>query len=854
MLPQHVPRQQGVEEAGDLPRVPHPAPLERHAVETKLVRRGSMRRSTLSQHSSHRHHRQHSQRSWTGRRSFFSAWPTHISWEEFARAFREQHVPRQVMIQKAQEFRTMTQGTMRVEEYERHFTKMMRYAADDTNTEEKKQFWFLRGLHHGIRQIVTGCEYPSLRSLVNRAIAVERERLGWEDRQRNKKRQTDHQVRDRPFQKTRNAPPLPPRSGFRPGSSQPSRSFGGGGNHYSSNRTHGGQNQGGGNYHRQQPAQRTNSGSTPFVCFTCNKPGHKSYECPEKKTSTPARAPGSTGRPAQAPRSADRGRLTHLTEEEARDAPDIVTADLTVLPSEGIDVILGMDWLTAHKGVISCSPRLVTLEHPSGKKVEVEPLKSRDVPQVYNLNSLEKRTLEDVPVICEYPDVFPEELPGLPPDRDVEFVIDLVPGTAPIAKRPYRMSAEELTELKNQSKDLLDKQYIRPSASPWGSPVLFVRKKDGTMRLCIDYRSLNAVTIKNKYPLPRINDLLDQLRKAKFFSKIDLRSGYHQMKIRESDIPKTAFVTRYGQYEFTVVSFGLTNAPAYFMNMMNKVFMEELDKFIVVFIDDILVYSETAEEHAEHLRVVLERLRQNQLYAKFSKCEFWLEKVAFLGHVLTADGVAVDPEKIEAVSEWQQPKSVTDIRSFLGLAGYYRRFIENFSKIAKPMTELLKSNVPFVWSPKCEASFQELKSRLTTTPVLTLPDIRKDFPRHTHATATPCAITPATRPDVAFASRPGHWGISPSTLRELAPHAPSGATHTHTHLHRCTGSGPPHRIPRTLTPGPALSVRRKKTAPPAREEEEVKRQPSQKRRGGRKEKAQPTEEGTACVESEPSRA
>ena len=163
------------------------------------------------------------------------------------------------------------------------------------------------------------------------------------------------------------------------------------------------------------------------------------------------------------------------------------------------------------------------------------------------------------------------------------------------------------------------------------------------------------------------------------------------------------------------------------MNMMNKVFMEELDKFVVVFIDDILIYSETAEEHAEHLRIVLEKLRQNQLYAKFSKCEFWLEKVAFLGHVLTADGVAVDLAKFEAVSEWQQPKNVTDIRSFLGLARYYRRFIENFSKIAKPMTELLKNGVPFVWSSKCEASFQELKSKLTTTPILTLPDIRKDL-------------------------------------------------------------------------------------------------------------------------------
>nr|CAB3502859.1 unnamed protein product [Digitaria exilis] len=245
--------------------------------------------------------------------------------------------------------------------------------------------------------------------------------------------------------------------------------------------------------------------------------------------------------------------------------------------------------------------------------------------------------------------------------------------------------------------------------------------------MCIDYRALNAVTIKNKYPLPRIDDLLDQLRKAKFFSKIDLRSGYYQMKIRPEDIPKTAFTTRYGLFEFTVVSFGLTNAPAYFMNMMNKVFMDELDKFVVVFIDDILIFSETEEEHEEHLRIVLEKLRQNQLYAKFNKCEFWMKRVAFLGHVLTAEGVAVDPEKIQAVSGWQQPKNVSEVRSFLGLAGYYRRFIENFSKIAKPMTELLRKDTLFEWTEKCEASFQELKSRLTTTPVLTLPDIRKDF-------------------------------------------------------------------------------------------------------------------------------
>jgi hypothetical protein len=257
--------------------------------------------------------------------------------------------------------------------------------------------------------------------------------------------------------------------------------------------------------------------------------------------------------------------------------------------------------------------------------------------------------------------------------------------------------------------------------------VLFVEKKDKSMRMCVDYRSLNEVTIKNKYPLPRIDDLFEQLKGDKYFSKVDLRSGYHQLKIRESDIPKTAFVTRYGQYEFTVMSFRLTNAPTYFMNLMNKVFMEELDKFVLVFIDDILVYSKSVEEHKQHLRVMLRKLRAHKLYAKFSKCEFWLEKISFLGHILTAEGVAVDPGKVETVSNWQQPTNVCEIRSFLGLAGYYWRFIEGFSKIARPMTELLKKEKKFNWTELCEKSFQELKRRLTTAPVLTLPDIQWDL-------------------------------------------------------------------------------------------------------------------------------
>jgi hypothetical protein len=210
----------------------------------------------------------------------------------------------------------------------------------------------------------------------------------------------------------------------------------------------------------------------------------------------------------------------------------------------------------------------------------------------------------------------------MPPDRDIEFIIELQPGTAPISKRPYRMLPNELAELKIQLQDLLDKGFICPSASPWGCPALFVKQKDNSLRLCVDYRPLNAVTIKNKYSLPCIDILFDQLARAKIFSKIDLCSGYHQIKIKPSDVPKMAFSTRYGLYEYLVMSFRPTNAPAYFMYLMNSVFMPKLDKFVVVFIDDILIYSKTEEDHADHLRIILQRLRDHLLYAKFSKCEF----------------------------------------------------------------------------------------------------------------------------------------------------------------------------------------------------------------------------------------
>jgi hypothetical protein len=343
------------------------------------------------------------------------------------------------------------------------------------------------------------------------------------------------------------------------------------------------------------------------------------------------------------------------------------------------------------------------------------------------LNHLDAASTLDIRTDSEFPDIFLEELPGMPPNHEIEFVIELVPSTALIFKRPYRMAVSQLTKLKEQLQELLDKGYIHPSASPWGAPLIFVPKKNGMQRMCVDYHSLNEVTIKNKYPLPRINDLFHQLKGACVFSKIDLRSGYHQLKIRASDIPKTTFITRYGLYEYTVMSFRLTNAPAYFMYIMNKDFMEYLDKFVVVFIDDILIFSQNEEEHDKHLCMVLQKLRENQMYAKLNKCEFWLKEVSFLGHIISEGGISIDPSKVKDVLSWNTPQNISDIRSFLGLAGYYRRFIEGFSKISKPMTELLAKGKTFEWMARHEVSFQKLKNRLTMAPVLTMPDMEKSF-------------------------------------------------------------------------------------------------------------------------------
>ncbi|GKF03492.1 putative reverse transcriptase domain-containing protein, partial [Tanacetum coccineum] len=261
-----------------------------------------------------------------------------------------------------------------------------------------------------------------------------------------------------------------------------------------------------------------------------------------------------------------------------------------------------------------------------------------------------------------------------------------------VARVPYRLAPSKMKELA----ELSDKGFIRPSSSPWGAPILFVKKKDGLFRMCINYRS-------------------------SVYSKIDLRSGYHQLRVREEDIPKTAFRTHYDHYEFQVMPFGLTNEPAVYMDLMNRVYKPYLDKFMIVFIDDILIYSKNREEQEGHLKLILELLKKEELYAKFSKCEFWIPKVQFLEHVIDSKGIHVDPVKIESIKDWASPKSPTKIHQFLGLVGYYRRFIEAFSKIAKSMTKLTQKNVKFDWGEKEETAFQLIKQKLCSAPILALP-------------------------------------------------------------------------------------------------------------------------------------
>ncbi|KAL0534634.1 hypothetical protein IC582_028925 [Cucumis melo] len=320
---------------------------------------------------------------------------------------------------------------------------------------------------------------------------------------------------------------------------------------------------------------------------------------------------------------------------QVENANHVLDVTLLVLDMQDFDVILSMDWLSSNHASIDCFRKEVVFNPSSAVSFKFKGAGTVVLPKVISAMKV------------KYPDVL-DELRGLLPPREIDFAIELELGTAPISRAPYRMAPAELKELKGQLQELLDKGFIRPSVSPWEAPVLFVKNKDGLMHLCIDYKELNKVTIKNRYPLPMIDDLFDQLQGATDFSKINLRSGYHQQRIRDSDILKTVLCSRYKHYEFIIMSFGLTNAPALFM-------------------------------------------------------------VSFLGHAVSSEGVSVDPAKIEVVTSWPRPSTVSEVHSFLSLAGYYRRFVEDFSRIVSLLTQLIRKGTPFVWSPTCGRSFQELK-------------------------------------------------------------------------------------------------------------------------------------------------
>lgn len=331
-------------------------------------------------------------------------------------------------------------------------------------------------------------------------------------------------------------------------------------------------------------------------------------------------------------------------------------------------------------------------------------------------------------LLSEFSDVFQDLPSGLPPDRGVNHTIPIADSAAePPFRRPYRMSPSEKEEVQRQVTELLNKGWIQPSTSPYGAPILFVQKPDGSLRMCVDYRALNAITVKNRYPMPRIDDIFDMLTGAKFFTSIDLQQGYHQIRIRPEDVPKTAVNSPMGHYEYLVLTFGLTNAPATFQTVMNRIFAKQLNRYVAVYLDDILIFSRSLSEHLQHLREVLQILRREKLYAKLAKCDFCKQAIRYLGHLVTPDGLRIDPAKCDVVQKWPTPANLRELRGFLGLANYFRRFIQGYSSLVAPLFGLLKTDTPFVWSSDCANAFAAVKRALVSAPVLRLPDFGKPF-------------------------------------------------------------------------------------------------------------------------------
>ncbi|GJP33550.1 hypothetical protein CLOM_g18077 [Closterium sp. NIES-68] len=354
----------------------------------------------------------------------------------------------------------------------------------------------------------------------------------------------------------------------------------------------------------------------------------------------------------------------------------------------------------------------------------------------------------------EFKEVFEYIPDGLPPDRAVGHTIPVEPGKLPPFRPLYRFTPAEYEEAKQQIEEYLRKGWIEPSASPYGAPILFVNKKGGGLRMCVDYRALNKITIKNRYPLPRIEDLFDRLQGAQWFSALDLAQGYHQLRITKEDVPKTAFRSPFGHFQWRVLSFGLTNAPASFQRAMNDVFREAIGHFVLVYLDDILVYSKTEEEHTQHLKWVLGKLREHKFYARLWKCHFYKRKLEYLGHLVGNDGLKVDLKKVVAVQNWPVPQDVGQIRSFLGLANYFRRFLENYSTVVAPLAALTQKGSAWEWTRQCQEAFDKVKTKLTNAPVLVLPNPSKPYEVVTNASTVGigAVLLQEGRP-VAFESR-----------------------------------------------------------------------------------------------------
>jgi transposase InsO family protein len=423
----------------------------------------------------------------------------------------------------------------------------------------------------------------------------------------------------------------------------------------------------------------------------------------------------------------------------------------SVFPTDKFDVLLGRPWLKRYNPKIDWQTDTMIIQDRKGTVHQID-FNNRPTPIIdsscllisrHAVRRLVRRgasvcavfmqppkLIDDgpVPVVIKAildgydSTVFRDDLPdGLPPRRAIDHRIN-TGDAAPISRSPYRMSPLELDEMRKQLTELIRKGLVKPSASAWGAPVLFVRKKEGTLRMCVDYRALNNVTIRNKYPLPRIDECFDRLAGARYFTKLDLKSGYYQVRVHPDDVDKTAFNTRYGQFKFLVMPFGLTNAPPTFQTMMNDILRPYLDEFALVYLDDILIFSPTLEKHAEHIRLVLEALKANQLVANLGKCEFAKSSLSFVGHIVSSQGITVDPAKIEAMNAWPAPRNVHEVRQYLGVTSYYRRFVPGFAQVTAPIYELLKDGHPFNWSPDCEAAFKLLKGRLVTAPILIAPD------------------------------------------------------------------------------------------------------------------------------------